>query len=299
MKANICDIPQDKLYRIYSSLGTFYVPLFIMAFVYIQIYLETKRRLRERAKQVAKLAKSMANNTLRANDSTDAHVQASEPTACSMLTRCFLSKQSARQNKSLIHSDSQILEMFVRPATKQALNPEIADATTALNLKLQTQCRKASNSSIETTLMSKTTRENSPTKTPRKMSVPITLQSPKALHKLNSDELEGLKWRIKSGADSGNVLQQRQKISLNRERRAARTLGFIMGAFIICWCPFFIVYLLQAFDYFKDSDKLFTCLTWLGYVNSALNPVIYTVFNIDFRKSFKRILFDCILFKRR
>ena len=35
----------------------------------------------------------------------------------------------------------------------------------------------------------------------------------------------------------------------------------------------------------------FSFAFWLGYSNSALNPVIYTVFNKDFRRAFKRILF--------
>jgi len=29
---------------------------------------------------------------------------------------------------------------------------------------------------------------------------------------------------------------------------------------------------------------------WLGYANSLLNPIIYTVFNPDFRRAFRRIL---------
>lgn len=106
-------------------------------------------------------------------------------------------------------------------------------------------------------------------------------------------------WTRANAANSGIALKQRQKISLTRERRAARTLGIIMGAFTVCWLPFFLVYLLQSFDFFLDSHGLFEFLTWLGYVNSALNPIIYTVFNLDFRKSFERILFECILCKRR
>ena len=107
------------------------------------------------------------------------------------------------------------------------------------------------------------------------------------------------KWQRRTVRDSGKMLREQQKSSQNRERRTARTLGFIMGSFIFCWLPFFILYLLQSFDYFSESEGLFIFLTWLGYVNSALNPIIYTVFNIDFRKSFKRILFECILFKSR
>ncbi|KAK3521033.1 hypothetical protein QTP86_007662 [Hemibagrus guttatus] len=35
---------------------------------------------------------------------------------------------------------------------------------------------------------------------------------------------------------------------------------------------------------------VFTFFFWIGYCNSCLNPVIYTIFNKDFRRAFKRIL---------
>ena len=36
--------------------------------------------------------------------------------------------------------------------------------------------------------------------------------------------------------------------------------------------------------------QLTNLITWLGYVNSTLNPIIYTIFNMDFRVAFKRII---------
>ncbi|KAL1122691.1 hypothetical protein AAG570_003018 [Ranatra chinensis] len=75
------------------------------------------------------------------------------------------------------------------------------------------------------------------------------------------------------------------------ERRAARTLGIIMGVFVVCWLPFFLMYVILPFcSTCCPSDKLINFITWLGYINSALNPIIYTIFNLDFRRAFKKLL---------
>lgn len=74
------------------------------------------------------------------------------------------------------------------------------------------------------------------------------------------------------------------------DHKAAVTLGVIMGVFLICWLPFFILNLVEA--YCKCAPiVLFQILTWLGYFNSCLNPIIYSIFNTEFRNAFKRILF--------
>ena len=35
---------------------------------------------------------------------------------------------------------------------------------------------------------------------------------------------------------------------------------------------------------------LFSLFVWLGYINSFLNPLIYTIFNVEFRRAFNNIL---------
>ncbi|XP_065283907.1 probable G-protein coupled receptor No18 [Dermacentor albipictus] len=86
-------------------------------------------------------------------------------------------------------------------------------------------------------------------------------------------------------------MEERQRISLSKERRAARVLGIVMGVFVLCWLPFFLMYVILPFcPQCSIAPKTVNFITWLGYVNSALNPVIYTVFNNDFRKAFLKIL---------
>ncbi len=47
------------------------------------------------------------------------------------------------------------------------------------------------------------------------------------------------------------------------------------------------------------KDEYISFLTWLGYVNSFLNPFIYTIFNNEFRKAFEKIIAEHFCFKKR
>lgn len=76
----------------------------------------------------------------------------------------------------------------------------------------------------------------------------------------------------------------------NMDHKAAITLGFIMGTFLVCWVPFFCINIVAAVCKSCISDIVFKFLTWLGYANSALNPIIYSIFNTEFREAFRRIL---------
>ncbi|XP_075148740.1 dopamine 1-like receptor 1 [Haematobia irritans] len=74
------------------------------------------------------------------------------------------------------------------------------------------------------------------------------------------------------------------------DHKAAVTVGVIMGVFLICWVPFFCVNIVAAFCKTCIGGQTFKILSWLGYSNSAFNPIIYSIFNKEFRDAFKRIL---------
>lgn len=74
------------------------------------------------------------------------------------------------------------------------------------------------------------------------------------------------------------------------DHKAAITLGVIMGTFLFCWVPFFTINIVSAFCPSCIPSMVFVIFTWLGYLNSMANPIIYPIFNKEFRVAFTRLL---------
>uniref|UniRef100_A0A8C5FZ57 D(1B) dopamine receptor n=1 Tax=Gouania willdenowi TaxID=441366 RepID=A0A8C5FZ57_GOUWI len=85
------------------------------------------------------------------------------------------------------------------------------------------------------------------------------------------------------------------KTSIKRETKVFKTLSMIMGVFVCCWLPFFVLNCMVPFCADREaglpcvSETTFNVFVWFGWTNSSLNPIIYA-FNAEFRKAFASLL---------
>lgn len=90
------------------------------------------------------------------------------------------------------------------------------------------------------------------------------------------------------------VSGRRTMQSISNEQKASKVLGIVFFLFVVMWCPFFITNVMAVFC--KDScsdaviEGLLNIFVWIGYLSSAVNPLVYTLFNKTYRSAFSRYI---------
>ncbi|CAF3950411.1 unnamed protein product [Rotaria sp. Silwood2] len=85
-------------------------------------------------------------------------------------------------------------------------------------------------------------------------------------------------------------------------QKAIRTLGVILGTFIVCWLPFMLYAIIKPLHEYitglagsprqlNAPEWIDPVLLWFGYSSSMLNPLIYSKFNREFRTPFREIIY--------
>nr|7WC4_A Chain A, 5-hydroxytryptamine receptor 2A,5-hydroxytryptamine receptor 2A,5-hydroxytryptamine receptor 2A,Soluble cytochrome b562 [Homo sapiens]7WC5_A Chain A, 5-hydroxytryptamine receptor 2A [Homo sapiens]7WC6_A Chain A, 5-hydroxytryptamine receptor 2A,Soluble cytochrome b562 [Homo sapiens]7WC7_A Chain A, 5-hydroxytryptamine receptor 2A,5-hydroxytryptamine receptor 2A,Soluble cytochrome b562 [Homo sapiens]7WC8_A Chain A, 5-hydroxytryptamine receptor 2A,5-hydroxytryptamine receptor 2A,Soluble len=91
-----------------------------------------------------------------------------------------------------------------------------------------------------------------------------------------------------------NAYIQKYGQSISNEQKACKVLGIVFFLFVVMWCPFFITNIMAVIC--KEScnedviGALLNVFVWIGYLNSAVNPLVYTLFNKTYRSAFSRYI---------
>ncbi|NXO16409.1 DRD5L protein, partial [Oriolus oriolus] len=115
------------------------------------------------------------------------------------------------------------------------------------------------------------------------------------IRRISTLERAGGQWPAQSKAPTSSF-----RSSLHKETKVLQTLSIIMGVFVCCWLPCFLLNCLLPFcqpSLEDDPEEQSPCVgqttfnvfVWFGWANSSVNPVIYA-FNADFRRAFSNLL---------
>ncbi|XP_065515000.1 sphingosine 1-phosphate receptor 4 [Lathamus discolor] len=89
--------------------------------------------------------------------------------------------------------------------------------------------------------------------------------------------------------------QTSSRHSRKRSLRLLKTVLMILGAFIICWSPLFVLLLLDVFCEPRSCAHLHS-LDWtlaLAMLNSGVNPIIYSLRSVEVRRAVGSLLCCC------
>jgi hypothetical protein len=185
---------------------------------------------------------------------------------------------SADENKMLLQDSDSQAELL---KSSSKLAPSQAPNDSGGVLESETTC------TTDEDMKNHLTGESEGQKEANKLKNRSTILSPNKLQKDSNRESQR---QLSYKRQRSEAEKQKRRIARAKERRATIVLGIIMAAFIICWFPFFTLYVIATIFSLHLQEEVFKFFFWLGYCNSALNPVIYTIFNRDFKMAFHKIL---------
>ncbi|XP_028411556.1 beta-1 adrenergic receptor-like [Dendronephthya gigantea] len=85
---------------------------------------------------------------------------------------------------------------------------------------------------------------------------------------------------------------EKAKARKKKEKRATLLVLAIVGTFALCWIPYAITSMCLMIRSYEClwSSRVFVASAWLTNLSSALNPILYIVFNVTIRRAVKQLL---------
>ncbi|XP_055024576.2 alpha-2B adrenergic receptor [Misgurnus anguillicaudatus] len=303
-----CQLNDERWYILYSTIGSFFAPCLIMILVYIRIYQIAKQRTRcppgEPRKEIpANAVKGQQNGT--GDETTATTHKASTMVRPPTLAVSKVETGQLCETKAVSNPVSN--NLLQPPSSAQTPTPPCPSPTPSNSSDIAPSKPKGKRKEKKTNKVPDNNNGESMSSDSdteqggRGAEVPCTpivtptgIHSPATIQKYRDmiATAKGAKLVARRTRQEGTANSARRKAMVNREKRFTFVLAVVIGVFVVCWFPFFFSYSLQAVcpETCTLPEPIFKFFFWIGYCNSCLNPVIYTIFNKDFRRAFKKIL---------
>ncbi|XP_044731411.1 octopamine receptor beta-3R-like [Chrysoperla carnea] len=305
-----CSFVVNKYYAVISSSVSFWIPGIVMIIMYYRIY---KEAIRQRIALSRTSSNIILNSIHQHRTSTYNHNTHRQRLLLQQQQYEREQQQLEQQNKRLHHFDTDHSDNNLNDHNKNNnADDEPITVTVAVPVPVSVNVNNTTTTTTTTTTptSSSTTlsnqqqqqRPSTSTNTTSTCTNPsITSNFNKAATELNMNGTTIKKHRKQqstpitaqtSTTTTTTTTSSSSRNSWRAEHKAARTLGIIMGAFLLCWLPFFLWYVTTTLCGAKCycPNEVVGMLFWIGYTNSALNPLIYAYFNRDFREAFRDTL---------
>ncbi|XP_069140391.1 probable G-protein coupled receptor No9 [Argopecten irradians] len=289
-----CELTTTTGYRVYAALGSFYIPMFIMSFFYFRIYraatrtaasLRTGILMTKRSDEPSNKCQKMDTIALRVHRGGGSIYRSPSNVSSRRASYLVCGKDEKLAN---CNSDIELLPLRNRTIACNNNNRSLGHNYSDSDLRNGTFRQKhrctadPASDSVAVYLGTATSSRAHYPESP--------YQNRKLIVNNRNFSQSNRRHRSVLYINDG---QTNQKINIRkflRDTKAAKTVAIIVGAFILCWFPFFTIYLIGAFCPDCVPGLAFSIFFWLGYCNSMINPVIYALFSRDFRFAFRRIL---------
>ncbi|XP_053203942.1 5-hydroxytryptamine receptor-like [Panonychus citri] len=271
-----CLISQHMGYQIFATISTFYGPLMVILFLYWRIYKIARRRVKNRP-----------------GNKSVVHVKADDSLRSTLNGKPLALVETEYQQRTNGGGNNNNLGSTIKPIiieeSRYSRSDENDDSSlergcggggSGISVGIGGDNSDSSSFNMLAQVPNCDNNNSNNNNNNNNKGKGDKIMSPASTTNLGSDKAI----RLRSKKDSSNS---------KREGKTAKILAIITGIFIVCWLPFFVNALVSALcgESCGVGPPLYSIFLWLGYVNSLLNPVIYTIFSRDFRNAFRRILF--------